>query len=75
MTVEERIALYKAIEAKAFEKTHCEAAQGDPWGYNPGDSGNFGDAHSEGVDDGEIYMARKVLPLLKELMPETQEKS
>jgi hypothetical protein len=53
----------KLIERTAARLTNYEQCENDPYGYNPGDSGNFDDAHEDGVDDGEIRFARRILAL------------
>jgi hypothetical protein len=51
------------IKKKAEVPTNYEACKDSGWGYSPADNDNADDAHSDGVDDGEIYFARTILDM------------
>ena len=60
--------LIEEVRVTAAKKTHYEDGETNGgYGYSPGDTGNFDDTHSQGCEDGEIWMARKVLPILDAL--------
>jgi hypothetical protein len=60
MTPEKLKAIIDFLRSLAEQKTFYEMDSD----YSPADNGNYDDAHSDGVRDGEIYMARTVLDLM-----------
>lgn len=58
------------IRTQATRKTHYEEFENDAWGYNPGDNGNYDDAHGDGIEDGYIHLARDLMKKYPELFAE-----
>lgn len=50
------------VKAKAAEKTNYEADS--DFSIYDASGGNFDEAHSLGIDDGEIYFARSILKMI-----------
>lgn len=58
-------ALIETLIREAEKETCYEECRGDGFGYSPGESHNFGDAHEDGYKAGRISMAREILDAMK----------
>ena len=54
-------ALLQKLIQLAKTPTCYERDDQGPWGYCPGDTGNFDEAFSDGAGYGEILLAREIL--------------